>query len=106
MPKRTRKRKVLARMEWLTEYKTGKPCADCGNTYDPICMDFHHKDPKLKKDEVRMLLRDGYSMAVVQAEIDKCVLICSNCHRLRHKDDPVPDYKLDQDWKSKAVLPL
>ena len=71
MPKRTRKRKVLARMEWLTEYKTGKPCADCGNTYDPICMDFHHKDPKLKKDEVRMLLRDGYSMAVVRAEIDK-----------------------------------
>jgi len=53
MPKRTRKRKVLARMEWLTEYKTGKPCADCGNTYDPICMDFHHKDPKLKKELIR-----------------------------------------------------
>lgn len=93
-------------MEWLTEYKTGKPCADCGEVYDPICMDFHHEDPKLKKDEVRMLLRDGYSMTVVQAEIDKCVLICSNCHRLRHKDDPVPDYKLDQDRGSKAVLPL
>lgn len=106
MPKRTRKKKVLARMEWLTEYKTGKPCVDCGEVYDPICMDFHHEDPKLKKDEVRMLLRDGYSMTVVQAEIDKCVLICSNCHRLRHKDDPVPDYKLDQDRGSKAVLPL
>jgi len=106
MPKRNRKKKVLARMEWLTEYKTGKPCADCGKVYDPICMDFHHEDPKLKKDEVRMLLRDGYSMSVVQAEIDKCVLICSNCHRLRHKDDPVPDYKLDQDRGSKAVLPL
>ena len=42
MPKRTRKTKVLARMEWLTEYKTDKPCADCGKVFDPICMDFHH----------------------------------------------------------------
>lgn len=106
MPKRARKESVLSRMRWLTEYKDGKPCADCGKVFDPICMDFHHVDPKLKKNEIRELLRDGYSMQTVQAEIDKCVLICSNCHRLRHKDDPVPEYKLDQDLGSKAVLPL
>jgi|TARA_B100001094_G_scaffold332524_1_gene405012 hypothetical protein len=106
MPKRTRKTKVLARMQWLTNYKTGKPCQDCGKTYDPICMDFHHEQPELKKDEIRMLLRDGYSMEIVQAEIDKCVLICSNCHRLRHKDDPVTVYKVAQRSQSKAVLPL
>ena len=106
MPKRKRKNQTLDRMKWLTEYKTGKPCADCGQVFDPICMDFHHEDPSLKKDQVRMLLRDGYSMESVQAEIDKCVLICSNCHRLRHKHDPVTPRKLAQDHQSKGVLPL
>jgi len=106
MPKQSRKKSVLSRMRWLTEYKKGKPCEDCGQVFDPICMDFHHKDPKLKRDQVRMLLRDGYSMAVVQEEIDKCVLICSNCHRLRHKNDHVSDDKLSKVNVSKAVLPL
>mgnify|MGYP000441469659 CR=1 FL=1 len=104
MPKRARKESVLSRMRWLTEYKDGKPCADCGEVFDPVCMDFHHREPHLKKDQVRQLLRDGYSWETVMKEIKKCDLLCACCHRLRHKDEP--DNLLSQQDQSVGVLPL
>ena len=93
MSKIARKAKVLSRMKWLVEYKTNKPCADCGK-----------REPHLKVDEIRGLLRDGYSMEKVMIEIKKCDILCACCHRLRHKNEPV--LKVASRTKSKAVLPL
>tara|TARA_B100001094_G_scaffold164080_1_gene158811 strand:+ start:1495 stop:1809 length:315 start_codon:yes stop_codon:yes gene_type:complete len=104
MSKIARKAKVLSRMKWLVEYKTNKPCADCGKIFDPVCMDFHHREPHLKVDGIRELLRDGYSMEKVMIEIKKCDILCACCHRLRHKNEPV--LKVASRTKSKAVLPL
>lgn len=57
------------------------PCADCGNTYDPVCMDFDHREPGTKRGAVSSLFRLGAK--AVLAEIAKCDVVCSNCHRLR-----------------------
>ena len=59
---------------------------DCHQSFDPECMDLDHRDPSQK------LFAVGYGLIVnnetidkVMAEIDKCDLVCANCHKLRTK---------------------
>lgn len=75
------------------------PCADCGQTFPHWVMDFHH----LRDKEVMIsrLASGGYPMRRVKAEVAKCVLLCSNCHRIRHGDPGV--YlagKRTQEWNA------
>lgn len=61
--------------------KEGKPCANCGGTFPQECMDYDHRGHKSKRLCVAQML--GYSWHVIQAEIDKCDLVCANCHRIK-----------------------
>lgn len=58
------------------------PCFDCGHRFPPVCMDFHHIEEDGKS--FRLGSSSNRSLAAVLAEISKCVLLCANCHRLRH----------------------
>jgi hypothetical protein len=62
--------------------KLGDQCADCKQTYPYQVYDFHHLDPK-KKDFswTKMRLQ---TQTVLDNELAKCVLLCANCHRIRH----------------------
>jgi hypothetical protein len=68
--------------EWFDELKR-KPCTDCGGTFPIICMDFDHLDANTKICNLATLVGDGYSKERILAEIAKCDLVCSNCHRIR-----------------------
>ena len=58
-----------------------RPCADCGVTYPPYVMDFDHvRGNKLREIGV---MRGTVSTQVLLAEIAKCEVVCSNCHRIR-----------------------
>jgi 5-methylcytosine-specific restriction endonuclease McrA len=72
--KRRRKIKTLA-----IEYKGGK-CQVCGYDKYPGALDLHHMD---YKDKDFGIADKGYtrSWEKVKAELDKCVLVCANCHR-------------------------
>lgn len=59
-----------------------KPCADCGQRFGYWCMDFDHKNPANKIMDVSHATRTR-SKKLVQQEIAKCDVICSNCHRTR-----------------------
>jgi hypothetical protein len=64
-------------------YKGGK-CVDCG--YDepyPEVFDFHHIDPTTKEFAVFKIIKSWKKTVV---ELDKCELLCANCHRKRHKN--------------------
>lgn len=63
-------------------YKSG-PCADCQNFYDPVCMDFDHRPGEIKRFEVSEAISRNFHITVLAAEIAKCDLVCSNCHRIR-----------------------
>lgn len=65
------------------QIKESNPCKICGETRF-YCLDFHHRDPATKKDTICNLIRHGYSTQIVKEEIDKCDIICSNCHRKEH----------------------
>ena len=60
----------------------GNKCFDCKQSFHYSVYDFHHLDPS-KKDmswnKTKMV-----NEAKMQAELDKCILLCSNCHRYRH----------------------
>jgi len=62
--------------------KTGRACADCGEVFPPYVLDFDHRDPSTKLAKVSALVFSG-SKELLLAEIEKCDLVCSNCHRKR-----------------------
>lgn len=62
------------------EYMGGK-CFDCGGVFPPAVYDFHHLDMTTKEYNPSHVLR---SLEKGKAELNKCVLLCSNCHRIRH----------------------
>ena len=62
------------------EYKGGR-CQRCGYDRCVNAMDFHHIDPAQKGFPIASRIR---SWEKLKAELDKCVLLCSNCHREFH----------------------
>ena len=77
------------------DYKGGK-CQDCLVSY-PICVyDFHHLDPTQKDFKISGQGIRNMEWNLIQSELDKCVLLCSNCHRLRHYDPHNPGYRNHQ----------
>lgn len=74
----------------ILTYKS-KPCRDCGKTYPPYVMDFDHVDPKNKEYGVCHMRRKRMAFSKIVEEIEKCELVCANCHRERtEKRSPYP----------------
>jgi hypothetical protein len=70
------------RASWFKGQKN-KPCADCKNTFPQSCMEFDHVTGTKK-----FILASAWRWAdlkKLQKEIDKCQLVCCNCHRVRSK---------------------
>lgn len=81
---KSQKRRWLKRKIDAIDYMGGK-CADCGGTFHYSQYEFHHLDPSTKEyNWSKMRLRTLSSM---RAELDKCVMLCANCHRFRHWGD-------------------
>jgi len=59
----------------------GGRCVRCGETYCVPVFDFHHKSAKDFAISYAFISR---SIAATAAEIAKCELLCSNCHRMEH----------------------
>lgn len=63
------------------EYKGGK-CYCCGKSFHPAAMQFHHNNPNDKDfNWTKMRLK---SWDKIQNELDKCSLVCANCHSIIH----------------------
>jgi 5-methylcytosine-specific restriction endonuclease McrA len=60
----------------------GGSCADCGGVFHPDVFDFHHTNPAEKEYQWAKLRL--FSAKRRRVELAKCVLLCANCHRLRH----------------------
>jgi len=61
------------------EYKGGS-CIDCGYNEHPAALCFHHIEEKVF--DIGELIK--YSFERAREELDKCVLLCHNCHDIRH----------------------
>jgi hypothetical protein len=76
------KNKRIKRIKFIQEIKFNVPCKDCGNIYEPYCMDFDHVTGNKIKAVSRMAL-EGYSEEDLLKEINKCDLVCLLCHNKR-----------------------
>ena len=63
------------------EYKGGK-CITCGYNKSPAALVFHHRDPAEKSFTVSGKIAKWERL---QPELDKCDLLCSNCHHEEHE---------------------
>ena len=62
---------------YILKYLATHACVDCGEN-DPIVLEFDHT--RDKEFDIAFLKRD-HSLKSLQAEIEKCVVRCSNCHK-------------------------
>ena len=64
------------------EYKGGK-CKHCSYSKCDAALEFHHTDPT--KKDFSISKHRGASIKSIKPELDKCILLCANCHREEHQ---------------------
>lgn len=64
------------------QLKEQMSCAICGET-DYVCLEFHHLDQTTKEFNIGYVA-DIISWQRIENEINKCVCLCSNCHKKVH----------------------
>ena len=70
--------------KWAVQIMGGK-CKLCGYSKCIEALDFHHIDPSVKDGpNGNAAIRRGWSKKRIAAEISKCILVCTNCHREIH----------------------
>lgn len=76
-------KKRLERKKRAVEYLGGS-CKHCGLITDEYCVyDFHHINES-EKDYKPSDMMSRNKWETIQTELDKCILLCSNCHRIVH----------------------
>lgn len=90
---RTKVRRHRAKLAAI-EYLGGK-CHHCNGVFHPSAMEFHHRDPESKEVTIGMVANKRWE--VIKEELDKCELLCSNCHRILHSD------RYDDDFVEKVL---
>jgi len=67
-------------------FKASLSCTQCGQNH-PATLDFHHlvRDPANQK--INVLTKGGAYTKAIQEIMDKCIVLCANCHRIHHHDE-------------------
>lgn len=78
---------TMARRKRTLIDEFGPNCADCGGSFHHSAIDFHHLDPSIKENSVSAFMASTIDAA--REEARKCVVLCSNCHRVRHASSDV-----------------
>ncbi|KAF2415821.1 hypothetical protein [Microbacterium sp. B35-30] len=95
---RTAKRRAEAKT-FLVTYLRDHPCVDCGVT-DLRVLDFDHRPGADKRKDVMAMVKEGFSIARLSEEIDKCDVRCRNCHAI------VTLERAGDNWRSRAMRDL
>jgi predicted HNH restriction endonuclease len=73
------KARMDAKRKEIAEWKRARGCTVCGEQ-EPWVLDMHHIDPNTKESAPAR----SATLKTFLKEADKCVLLCSNCHRKVH----------------------
>jgi hypothetical protein len=71
---------------WFNDYKSKLRCSRCQENHI-ACLVFHHKNPQDKDINVSDAIRCGWSIKHILQEIDKCSILCANCHAKFHWEE-------------------
>ena len=70
----------------MVEYKSSLKCNKCEESHEAV-LDFHHLGNESKDFNVSQAAARGLSIKKIQDEINKCIVLCSNCHRKLHWEE-------------------
>ena len=81
------------KIDLIRRYKAKVGCA-CGE-HRAACLDLHHRDPSTKNPRMYVSRKSttrwhDLSWSDIVAEIRKCDVLCSNCHRALHAKPVIP----------------
>lgn len=80
--RKTKKALIAKQRQWIAEYKSQRGCAKCGID-DFRVLDFHHSEDEEKNFNTSDF-RYKVGFEKLRREIEKCSLLCANCHRIVH----------------------
>lgn len=79
------KARILERRKFVYNYLKERSCVQCGES-DVRCLDFDHVDSKDKDLAISRAIWNNWSMNRLINEINKCQILCANCHRKKTSD--------------------
>jgi len=82
--KRARKGRDKSRVEWVA-YKSKQRCSHCRKKH-PAIIDFHHVIKEGKRSVNYLAVRKRNIAEAIKEAEEKCIPLCSNCHRILHWD--------------------
>jgi hypothetical protein len=77
-------RKEMLR-QYLLDYKKRSHCKICLIS-DPVVLQFHHRNPSEKDISISNVVSRGWSLTRLDKEIEKCDILCANCHLKFHSE--------------------
>jgi hypothetical protein len=89
-----RKQKRYAIMAWYRQYKVTLKCIRCGEN-EPSCLHFHHRTRAEKKMSIATYVAQVSSIDKLLQEIEKCDILCANCHLIEHWQDMYETHLLE-----------
>lgn len=72
---------------YVADYKEERGCQRCGED-DVRCLHLHHRNTDDKEYGVCRLIAQGVGWDRLNKEIEKCEVLCANCHWKEHHVDP------------------
>ena len=78
-------------LDFVRDYKLSHPCSKCAEYHpeyiekNPVCLQFHHCNGD-KQENIATLARSMVSLERLKEEMNKCVVVCGNCHALIHEE--------------------
>jgi hypothetical protein len=82
--KKQRRRDEIS--DFIRSIKENLRCERCGEEHI-ACLEFHHNDPSRKEITIGDIRRYGWKKSRIVKEIEKCTVLCSNCHKKEHWDE-------------------
>lgn len=92
--KSQRKRAIERKIKYVA--LLGGCCCVCGYDSNFAALSFHHKDPSIKKFKLDLRSLGNRSEKSILVEVEKCVVLCANCHLEHHNPDMGKDIMLDK----------
>lgn len=80
--------KIRATSRKITFIKRlGGCCSLCGYKKNTAALAFHHRDPQQKSFMLDSRKMSNSTIAAIEKELDKCILVCHNCHQELHNPE-------------------
>lgn len=81
--RRNKAKYVKRNSDYLFGLLAESECVVCRES-DVLVLEMHHDDPDKKEYSISQLVTSGYPLWRVKEEVEKCTILCANCHKRGH----------------------